>query len=77
MKQSYYERMLKYAGKYEISIQFWGESNTNAFISKDGIELYSIGGNDPETALQRTVEYLDRINGKENECKNTHCNTSY
>ncbi len=58
-----YFKMLNYAGIYEISIQFWGESNTNVFIAKDGIELTDFGGLDPAEAIAKTVEYLDRING--------------
>lgn len=57
-----YQKMLKYAGKYQISIQFWGESDTNVFIMKDGIELTDFGGLDPVEAIAKTVEYLDRIN---------------
>jgi hypothetical protein len=57
-----FDKMLKYAGKYEISIQFWGDSNTNVFIAKDGIDLYDFGGLDPSEAIAKIVEYLDRIN---------------
>ena len=55
-------KMLKYAGKYQISIQFWGEGKTNVFIEKDGIELTDFGGLSPDEAIRQTVEYLDRIN---------------
>ena len=54
--------MLKYAGKYDISIQFWGPGNTNVFIEKDGVPLTDFGSLDPEEAIQRTIDYLDRIN---------------
>lgn len=54
--------MLKYAGKYEITIQFWGEGDTNVFISKGGVELTDFGGLDVDVALEKTVEYLQRIN---------------
>lgn len=57
-----YNKMIDYAGKYEISIQFWGDSNTNVFIAKDGVELTDFGGLDPAEAIEKTVEYLDRIN---------------
>jgi hypothetical protein len=57
-----FDKMLAYAGKYEISIQFWGEGNTNVFIAKDGIDLTDFGGLDPSTAIANCVEYLDRIN---------------
>ena len=57
-----YKKMLAYAGKYEITIQFWGESDTNVFIAKDGTELTDFGGLDPEEAIEKTVKYLDRIN---------------
>jgi hypothetical protein len=57
-----YNKMLVYAGKYEISIQFWGEGNTNVFIAKDGVDLIDFGGLSPSIAIKKTVEYLDRIN---------------
>lgn len=57
-----YDKMLAYAGKYQISIQFWGNGDTNVFIAKDGIDLYDFGGLDPAEAIAKTVEYLDRIN---------------
>lgn len=56
--------LLSYAGKYEISIQFWGPDNTNVFIEKGGVELTSSGGLSPGEAISKTVEYLDRINRK-------------
>ena len=56
--------MLKYAGKYEISIQFWGDGNTNVFIAKDGVELTDFGGLTPFEAIGKTVGYLDKINKK-------------
>jgi len=56
-------KMLTYAGKYEISIQFWGPCNTNVFISKDGVDLHDFGGLSPEEAIKQTVNYLDRITG--------------
>jgi len=56
------KRMLAYAGKYQISIQFWGEGNTNVFIEKDDVELTDFGGLEPEEAIKQAVEYLDRIN---------------
>jgi len=40
------ERIEKYAGKYELSFQFWGEGSNNVFIEKDGVELISFGGED-------------------------------
>lgn len=57
-----FEKMLKYAGKYEITIQFWGEADTNVFIAKDGIDIHDFGGLDPQTAIEQTVKYLNRIN---------------
>ncbi len=57
-----YKKMLTYAGKYQISIQFWGDSDTNVFIAKDGIELTDFGGLSPDEAINKTIEYLDRIN---------------
>lgn len=55
-------RMLQYAGKYQISVQFWGEGNTNVYIEKDGVSLTDFGGLEPGEAVSKTVEYLDRIN---------------
>jgi hypothetical protein len=57
-----YDKMLSYAGKYQISIQFWGNGNTNVFIEKDGVELTDFGGLMPQDAIKKTVEYLNRIN---------------
>lgn len=57
-----FQRMLSYAGKYEISIQFWGKGNTNVFIAKDGVELHDFGNLEPEEAIEETVKYLDKIN---------------
>jgi hypothetical protein len=56
------DKMLKYAGKYQISIQFWGEGYTNVFIEKDGVELTDFGGLNSSEAIAKTVEYLDKIN---------------
>lgn len=57
-------RMLAYSEKYDITIQFWGESNTNVFIEKDGIDLTDFGGLSPDEAIKKTVQFLDRINKK-------------
>lgn len=62
LERENYDKMLKYAEKYEISIQYWGNNNTNVFISKGGIDLVDFGGLNPSEAIQKTVEYLDRIN---------------
>lgn len=56
------EKIYRYAGRYEITIQLWGPGNTNVFIEKDGIALTDFGSLDPEDALDRTIEYLDKIN---------------
>lgn len=60
------KKMLSYAGKYQISIQFWGPSETNVYIEKGGVSLTDFGGLDPEEALDKTLEYLDRINKVKN-----------
>lgn len=59
-----YNKMLSYAGKYQISIQFWGDGDTNVFIAKDGVGLTDFGGLSPNEAIKRTIEYLNRINRK-------------
>lgn len=59
-------KIFKYANQYNITIQFWGDNNTNVFIEKgnNSIELTDFGGLSPEEALEKTVEYLDKINKK-------------
>lgn len=64
-----FDKMLKYAGKYEISIQFWGSGNTNVFIAKGGVDLTDFGGLEPAEAIERAVKYLDRINGIKEDLK--------
>lgn len=61
-----FQQMLAYAGKYQITIQFWGPGKTNVFIEKDCVPLTDFGGLDYDDAIIKTVEYLDRINGKSN-----------
>lgn len=59
------QRIAEYAGKYYISIQFWGQGNYNIFIEKDNIDLLSAGGFDtPNEAIDTVLNYLDKINSK-------------
>lgn len=53
-------QLLRYTDIYEINIQFWPEQ-TAVFIEKDGIELQDYGG-DFDFAIDRAIEYLDKIN---------------
>lgn len=60
-----FKALNKYAGKYEISFQMWGQSRYTIYIAKDGVDLTSMGGY--ETAgecMQAALEYLDRITTK-------------
>lgn len=56
------KKLLMYSDRYEISIQFWPET-TSIYISKHDVELTDFG-NDFATAIDKAIEYLDRINGK-------------
>lgn len=52
-------KIMRYSKKYEINVQFWPKQWA-VYISKDGVELNSFGG-DPEPTLRQGVDYLDRI----------------
>lgn len=54
------ERLLKYSDRYEINIQFWPDQ-TAVYTGKDDVELESYGG-DFDFAIDKSIEYLDRIN---------------
>jgi len=54
-------KLLKYAGKYDITIQFWEQ--TAVFICKEDVELKDFGGSF-DFAIDKAIEYLDRINNK-------------
>lgn len=54
------ETLLAFSDRYEISIQFWPQQ-TAVYIAKDGVELQGFGG-DFVFALQRSIDYLERIN---------------
>ena len=56
--------LLTYSDKYELNIQFWPEQ-TAVYIAKDGIDLADYGG-DFDFAVDRSIEYLNRITGKTN-----------
>lgn len=67
MKTTVFDRLLKYAGKYQIGLHFqmWGEGNYNIYIEKNGIDLWSTGGNTTaEEAMKEALKYLNRINRK-------------
>lgn len=61
MTQKQLSKILEYSKKYEISIQFWPDQWA-IFIAKDGVDLQSYGGG--HEAIQRGLDYLDRINKK-------------
>lgn len=55
----------EYMGRYCISFQFWGSGNNNVYIEKDGVELYSAGGEEtPFDIMTIALNYLDKINRK-------------
>lgn len=56
-------RLIDYSEKYEINVQFWPEYKT-IYVAKDGIDLYSYGGDDLKLVLSHILAYLDRINKK-------------
>lgn len=59
-----FKKLTKYAGKYQISFQLWGEYNNNIYISKDDVELWSCGNEKtPLRAMMKAIGYLDRVNG--------------
>lgn len=59
-----FKKLTKYAGKYQISFQLWGDNNNNIFIQKDDVDLWSCGNErTPLSAMIRAIGYLDRING--------------
>lgn len=60
-----FDKLNKYAGKYEISLQVWGPGKYTIYISKDGIDLWDRGGFETaEEAMKEAVNYLSRINKK-------------
>lgn len=54
--------LLEYYGRYEISIQFWPDQ-TAVYIAKEGVDLKHFGGDRNDT-IKRSLDYLNRINGK-------------
>ena len=59
-----FKKLTKYAGKYQISLQLWGEGNNNIYIQKDDVDLWSCGGEKtPIAAMIKAIGFLDRING--------------
>lgn len=60
--QELHSRLLAYRDRYEITVQYWPQQ-TAVYVDKDGVELAHFGGDD-ELAFTKSVQYLDRINGK-------------
>jgi hypothetical protein len=56
--------LLSYSSKYEITVQFW-PNQTTVYMSKDGVDLCDYGG-DFDFAIEKYIEYLDRINPTSN-----------
>jgi hypothetical protein len=53
----------KYSQKYQISFQFWGDGNNNAFIMKDDVDLYDSGGFlSIREAVMDALQYIYKIN---------------
>ena len=58
-----FDEINKWAGKYEFSFQFWGESNNNVWICKDGIELFSCYGcKSMEETVKIALNYIYKVN---------------
>ena len=59
-----FKRLNAYSGKYQISMQLWGEDNNQIYIQKDDVALWDCGNEKtPLAAMMKAVAYLDRING--------------
>lgn len=57
-----FERLNKFAGKYEFNFQMWGEGKYSIYVSKDGVDLWSCGGEETaEDAIKKTLNYLKSI----------------
>lgn len=54
------EQLIRFSDRYELSIQFWPDQ-TAVYISKDGVELISYGG-DFDFTIGAAISYLQRIN---------------
>jgi len=55
--------LLSYSNRYQLSFQFWPVL-TAVYIEKDDVPLKDFGG-DFDYTINSAIEYLDRINGKE------------
>lgn len=56
----------QYAGKYEISFQFWGDGFNQCFVNKDDVEMFSGGQFEkPIDAMEAAVNWLKKVNKKQ------------
>lgn len=75
--RSLFNRLDKYAGKYDINFQLWGEDRYSIYISKDGIDLADFGGRaTANEAMTDALQYLDRINKVSPPSSHHHINQS-
>lgn len=59
-----FNKLTKYAGKYQISFQLWGDNANSIYIQKDDVDLWSCGQErTPLSAMIKALGYLDRVNG--------------
>lgn len=48
---------------YQFNFQFWGKDNNNVFISKDLVEIKSMGGEDSALEIiKMAVEWAEKSN---------------
>jgi hypothetical protein len=52
-----------WSGKYDLSFQFWGEGDCNVYISKDSVDIKSMGGEDtPLEIMNQAIEWCEKAN---------------
>lgn len=68
-RERLWQRLVSYSNTYEISVQLWPKMKT-IYIAKDDVDLYSYGSYDLDDTITKVLEYLDRINKKDD--KRTH-----
>lgn len=58
-----FNKLKSFAGKYQISMQLWGDGNNQIFIQKDDVDLWDCGNEKtPLDAMKKAISYLNRIN---------------
>lgn len=49
--------------QYDFSFQFWGKNNNNVYISRDEVEVASMGGEETvKEILERTLAWCEKSN---------------